>query len=124
MDTVQIPATKWQQKKFNNATIQGSEIKLVASSVAATRTMKTSLVMCARERSKEQNSAKLNDILTATITICCCQYITWLRRNYFENNLLRTQRTKWLIHLSLLIVVFPCMLVITQLLFQQNALVY
>ena len=46
--------------------------------------------MCARERNREQNSVKGNDILTATITNCCCQYITWLRRNYFENNSLRT----------------------------------
>jgi hypothetical protein len=88
MDTVQKPATKWQQNKFNNAKIQGYEIKLAASSVAATRTMKTGIVMCAGERSREQNRVKLNDILTATLTNCCCQYITWLRRNYFENNLL------------------------------------
>jgi hypothetical protein len=101
MDTVRIPATNWQQNKFNNAKIQGSEIKLAASSVAATRTMKTGIVMCARERIREQSSVKLNDILIATITNCCCQYITWLRRNYFVNNLLLTQRTYWLIHLSL-----------------------
>jgi hypothetical protein len=59
MDTIQTPAAKWQQNKFNNATIQGSEIKIAASSVAATRTMKTGIVMCARERSREQNSVKL-----------------------------------------------------------------
>ena len=76
MDTVRIPATKWQQNKLKNAKIQGSEIKLAASSVAANKTMKTSIVMCARERSREQNSVKLNDILIATITNCCCQYIT------------------------------------------------
>ena len=39
IDTVQIPATKWQQNKFNNANIQGSEITLTASTVAATRTV-------------------------------------------------------------------------------------
>jgi len=76
MDTVRIPATKWQQNKFKNAKIQGSENKLAASSVAATKTMKTNIVMCARERSREQNNVKLNDILIATITNCCCQYIT------------------------------------------------
>lgn len=59
MDTVQIPATKWQQYRFNNATIQGSEIKPAASSFAATRTTKTGIVTCSKERSRKQNSVKL-----------------------------------------------------------------
>ena len=97
VDTVQVPATKWHRNKFGNAKIQGFEIKLASSSVVATRTIKTGIVMSARERIREQNSSKLNDILIATVTNCCCQYITWLRRNYFENSLLRTQQTHWLI---------------------------
>jgi hypothetical protein len=41
MDTVHIPATKWQHNtcKFNNVTIQGPETTLAASSITANRTM-------------------------------------------------------------------------------------
>jgi hypothetical protein len=46
------PAAKRQHNQFNNAAIQGPEITLAVSSVAA------GIVMCARERGRALNSVK------------------------------------------------------------------